>query len=130
MAIIFDDMFAERHGRQMRLRLQRMEAQVFQERQIVLVAGVVETTHGPERLAPIEAERTKGIGFREVDERARRKTCPQPEIADGIITFAAFGYENVHVVLDETLNLPQAKTDFMRRVDVGPHRDVTRVKAR
>ena len=113
MPVVLHHVLAERHRRQRGLRLALDEGQRAQQRQVVLVAGAVQPAHDPQRLAPVEAERTERIRLGELFQHGRRALRPQPQVAHRIIARATLCHEATHVGFRQSFHLAEAEPDRM-----------------
>ncbi len=98
------------------------------QRQVIAVfADAAEGLGGPQRLAPVEAERAEGIGIGEPLDHMRWKVGAQPEIADGNIAGSAVRHDGVAVLLREALDLAEAQSQRVSRPYIARHVAVGRM---
>jgi hypothetical protein len=92
-----------------------------EQRQVVLVAGLLQRLHGPERIAAAQTQRVESIGMGECLQRLGRQMGAQPEIADGIEARAADAFDGPGPILGEAVDLAKAETQRVFRLDVLLH---------
>ena len=114
-------MLAERHRRQSGVGLEARARIVGEERKVVLVAGPVEAADGPERIAPVEADRAERIRLGEVLQHGDGKLSPEPQVPHRIVARPPPGHESVHVRLAHSLDLPKTEPQGFVAQDVVPH---------
>ena len=114
-AVVVDDMLAERHGRQLRLRLVVAQAdrRLVEQRQSLGGTLAVQRAHRPKRLAAVEAERAEGVGLGKPLDVVDIEARAQPEIAHGLVAGAAPLDESLHASFRQALDLAEAEPHGM-----------------
>src|SRR5690606_37803511 len=70
--------------------LRKGEGELLREqRQIFLAADAVEATRGPQRFAPVEAERAEGVEIGETFDGGGGQAAAQPDVAHRVVAAAA-----------------------------------------
>ena len=127
--IVLDHMLARQHRRQSRVGLQLRHGDAREQRQVVLVAGALQSPHRPQRLAAVEAERTEGVGFGELFERGGIEPRTQPEVAHRIETGAAHAFDDLGISFGKSADLPEAEPQRVGGADVVAHTGMAGMEA-
>src|SRR5262249_48640268 len=73
--------------------------------------------------------RAEGVSIGQPLQHARGKSCAQPDIAHGIVSYTAFFHDQPRILLLESLDLAQAETHCVRCPDIIQHLAMQFVKA-